>query len=175
MTGEFAIWLTKLVHVAAIAVWVGGLVSVPFLLVQRHRLSGEAVHRLHRLVRSLHIQFVSPAAFVAIGTGIALIFLREVFFVWFTAKLYLVGLLVICHVLIGLLIVSTFEPEGRTGALVYTGLTGTTAAAALGVLYFVLAKPALDLGALTGAAFEPGGLEETIVGPLLAFFISLTK
>jgi uncharacterized membrane protein len=107
---DMLVWMIKFIHVATIAVWASGLVSTPFLLAQRRRYDDGTVHRLHRLVRTLHVQIVSPAAFAAVASGIALIFLRDIYFVWFTTKLYFVALLVSCHVGVGLLIASTFEP-----------------------------------------------------------------
>ncbi|HLS58659.1 MAG TPA: hypothetical protein VK022_03435, partial [Paracoccaceae bacterium] len=76
LPGERAIWLVKAVHIAAIAIWSGGLVSLPVLMLRRRGLTGEAVHDLHRIVRYLHVEIVSPAAFVAVIAGMALIFMR---------------------------------------------------------------------------------------------------
>ena len=67
---------------------------------------------LHRFVRVCYVVIVSPAAFVAVGTGTALIFVSGTFVPWFTAKLFFVGLLVGVHVLTGLVIVRLFD-EGE--------------------------------------------------------------
>jgi putative membrane protein len=174
-TIHMVIWMMKFVHVAAIAVWASGLVATPFLLVQKHRLGGGTVHRLHRLVRALHVQIVSPAAFIAVATGIALIFLRETFFVWFSTKLYLVALLAACHVGIGLLISSTFEPEGRLGTGLAAFLVVTIVTSVAGILVFVLAKPAIDLDAMAGEMAAGGWLEDSVVAPVVEALISWTR
>ena len=81
------IWMMKLLHLTMIAIWSGGLVALPFLLFQRRSLTGEDLHRLHRLVRALYVSILSPAAFVAIASGTALVFLRGTFVEWFSIKL----------------------------------------------------------------------------------------
>ena len=175
LASDRAVWLTKLVHVAAIAVWAGGLLSLPFLIVQRSRLSGDSLHRLHRTVRYLHVQIVSPAAFAAVAAGLALIFMREIFFVWFSTKLYFVAALVACHVAMAHFIRETFEHDQPFGA----GRAGLMALAVsgsiLGILFFVLAKPFLPIEALAGEAGRSGWLQDSPVGPLLDLLISLTR
>jgi protoporphyrinogen IX oxidase len=172
---QMIIWMTKFIHVATISVWASGLVATPFLLVQRRRYAGDAVHRLHWLVRTLHVGIVSPAAFAAVASGILLIFLREVYFVWFSTKLYFVAVLASCHVGIGLLITSTFEPEGRLRPAFASALTGAIAVSVLGILFFVLAKPIISLNAIAGAATEPGWLEDSVVAPIVSALISWTR
>src|SRR5690606_9523925 len=66
--------LLKFVHILAITGWSAGLTCLPFLYVQRRRLSGDALHRLHNFTRFFYVALVSPTAFVAVGSGTALIF-----------------------------------------------------------------------------------------------------
>ena len=67
--------LLKFVHLAAIALWSGGLVALPFLFWQRRTLeAGLDLDRLHRVARLVYVELTSPAAFVAIASGTALIF-----------------------------------------------------------------------------------------------------
>ena len=81
------IWL-KLLHLAAIAVWSAGLICLPALYVQRaHVADKDSKHRLQAMVRFLYVAILSPAAFVAVGSGTALIFVRQSFEPWFTLKL----------------------------------------------------------------------------------------
>jgi protoporphyrinogen IX oxidase len=164
------IWLVKLVHVAAIAVWVGGLVALPSLLAGRTGLQDAPLERLHRAARFLHIALVSPAAYVAIASGTVLVFLRETWTVWFAVKLVLVGLLVVLHVGMGLALLSTFQPEGRHRRLIGAGLRAAAVAAGVGILWAVLAKPEIDVAAVAGEAFEPGALGrwfDATVAPLI--------
>jgi protoporphyrinogen IX oxidase len=56
---------------------------------------------------------ITPAALFAIGSGIALIFLREAFVPWLFAKLVFVALLVAFHAWVGGVLVGITETEGR--------------------------------------------------------------
>lgn len=162
VTLEAAIWLSKFAHLAAVAIWLGGLLALPFLLVQRAGLEGEPLHRLHRMSRFLYVAMASPAAFVAIGAGAALIFLRGTYAEWFTLKLVCVGALAGLHALIGRRVLSVFERDGgfrRAWAMV---LASATAASALAVLWVVLAKPDFDAEAMAGGLLAPGALGERL-------------
>src|SRR5690606_32129029 len=107
--GPSMIWL-KTLHLAAIAIWSAGLLGLPGLFVGRTHVPDEqSKHRLQAAVRFLYVGIVSPAAFVAVGSGTALIFLRQSFEPWFTLKLALVGALVTIHILTGLVIIRLFE------------------------------------------------------------------
>jgi protoporphyrinogen IX oxidase len=92
----------KFVHLATIAIWSGGLIVLPFLFWQRRGLAGPDLDRLHRMTRFVYVALTSPAAFIAIGSGTALIFLQATFREWFTLKMLLVGVMVMLHVLAGL-------------------------------------------------------------------------
>ena len=85
----------KFVHLATIAVWSGGLIVLPYLFWQR-RLSrtGRNWTGCTGVTRFVYVAMTSPAAFVAIGTGTALIFLQATFREWFTLKMVLVGAMV---------------------------------------------------------------------------------
>jgi putative membrane protein len=158
MTPEAAVWIVKFAHLTAVAVWIGGLIAIPFLMLQRTGLEGDDLYRLQRMTRFLYVALASPAAFVAIGSGTALIFLAGVFVEWFTLKLVLAGALAALHVLTGLRILRVFEAKGGIGRPAAVALTAADAVAVLAILWVVLAKPALDAGALAGAAFAPDAL-----------------
>lgn len=168
MTFEQALWLVKFLHVATISVWAAGIICLPFLLMQRSDHEAPELHRLHWLVRTLYVNLASPAAFVAVGSGIALIFMRETFVEWFSAKLVAVGVLAILHVLIGLLIIKVFQEEDSPfGVIKASAMTTTAVLAVIAILWLVLAKPDWDL-TTTAALFEPGGLQE-LLEPLIAW------
>lgn len=162
------IWMTKLLHLSTISIWVGGLVVIPFLLTQRRGLTGQPLHRLHGLIRTLYVIILSPAAFLAIASGTALIFLQATFVEWFSIKLVFVGILVALHVKAGLLILRVFDPDGQFGRGAALFLTGATLASAAGVLVVVLWKPPIDALALAPGSFEPGQLSE-ILAPVTAW------
>lgn len=162
------IWMMKLLHLTTISIWSGGLVAVPFLLRQRHGLTGEPLHRLHGLVRMLYVKILSPTAFVAIASGTALIFMQASFVEWFSLKLVFVGMLVALHVRLGLLILRVFDPGGRLSPAGAGMLTGGTVTAVVLVLLMVLWKPQIDAGALAPGLFRPGALAE-FLAPITAW------
>ena len=152
------VWL-KLIHIAAVAVWMAGLVSLPGLYVQRAHVSDEdQLFRLQRMVRFAYLTMMSPAAFIAVASGTGLIFLRTVFEPWFSAKLALVGGLALLHSLTGLVIIRLFREGEVYPVWRFIGVTALTVVLITGVLYLVLAKPSLDTGSLGELLSEPGGL-----------------
>jgi protoporphyrinogen IX oxidase len=151
------IWL-KFVHITMIAIWSAGLICLPGLYLQRAQVADKpSLHRLQAFVRYLYVGIVSPAAFLAVGTGTVLIFLRETFEPWFTVKLYLVGLMALLHVLTGLVVIRLFE-EGQVYPLWrFLAVTVATFVIILLILFVVLAKPDIpDL--LPAGVDEPGAL-----------------
>ncbi|MBB5752365.1 CopD family protein [Prosthecomicrobium pneumaticum] len=154
--------LLKTVHLTTIALWAAALVCLPGLYVQRTRLSdGPTLHRLQATVRFVYVALMSPAAFLAIASGTALIFVREVFAPWFAAKLLLVGLLVMAHVLTGLVIVRLFDERFVYPPWRFVLTTVVTLAIVTGILTLVLAKP--DLPDLAPEVLrEPGGLSRLV-------------
>ena len=151
--------LLKFVHIATIALWAGGLLVLPYLFWQRRLLAvGPELDRLHRVTRFVYVAMTSPAAFVAIGSGTALIFLQSTFREWFTVKMVLVGAMVMLHVVAGLVAVRVFDPDGRFGSRSCVALTGAYLVLIVAILWVVLAKPAIDSAALAPGLFEPGAL-----------------
>lgn len=156
------IWL-KVVHFAAIGIWSAVLLMMPALCVRRTRMRRlDLLHSYQGFIRFLYVVVMSPAAFVAIGSGTALIFMRETFEPWFSVKLALVGAMAAAHILTGLIVLRLFD-EGVT----YPGwravlATSTSACVITGILVVVLAKPELpDL--LPDAMGEPGALRPIVL------------
>lgn len=152
----------KLVHIAAIAVWCAGLISLPSLYIQRKSLSGPALHRLQRIVRAAYIVLVSPCAFVAVASGTALIFTEGVYQAWFAAKLAFVGVLAFVHVMTGLVIIRLFNEGESYHPARFVTVTCLTSVLVVAILWLVLAKPAVP--DLHDDWFRPGGLRD-IVAP----------
>ena len=73
--------------------------------------AGPDLDRLHRIARLVYVELTSPAAFIAIASGTALIFLQATFEEWFTIKMVLVGLMAMLHVVAGLVMHQLFSPE----------------------------------------------------------------
>ena len=149
----------KFVHLAAIAVWSGGLIVLPFLFWQRRTLTvGRDLDRLHRITRLVYVELTSPAAFIAIGSGTALIFLQATFQEWFSLKMLLVGIMAMLHVLAGLILLHLYSPEGRFGRFSYVALTSAYVVLITAIIWIVLAKPHIDSNQFAAHLFEPGGL-----------------
>jgi len=157
-TGAVTTFL-KFVHLAAIALWSGGLIALPFLFWQRRTLEADLdLDRLHRVARLVYLELTSPAAFVAIASGTALIFLQATFAEWFSIKMALVGIMAMLHVLAGLVLVQLFLPEGRFSRLSYLALTSGYIVVITAIISVVLAKPHIDANQIAAHLFEPGGL-----------------
>jgi putative membrane protein len=149
----------KFVHLATIALWSGGLIALPFLFWQRRTLeAGLDLDRLHRVARLVYVELTSPAAFIAIASGTALIFLQATFAEWFSLKMLLVGIMAMLHVLAGLVLVQLFLPEGRFSRLSYLTLTSSYIVVITAIIWVVLAKPHIDANQIAAHLFEPGGL-----------------
>lgn len=154
----------KFVHIATISIWAAGLICLPFLFAQRKDVGDEAaLHRMHAMVRFFYVALLSPAAFVAVGSGTALIFLQATYEPWFGAKLVLVGIMALIHVLSGLLILKLFDESARYARWRYVLVTGGTLVVVVGILFLVSAKPPIDVAALSPAWLEPGALSDIVV------------
>ena len=104
----------------------------------------------------------SPAAFIAIGTGTALIFLQTTFKEWFSLKMVLVGAMAMLHVLAGLTAVKVFGPNGRFSMRAGIALTGVYLLVIVAILWVVLAKPGIDSNAIAPHLFDPGVLGDRL-------------
>lgn len=135
----------KAAHLGFLALWMAGLLALPQMLARHDRgLLKSEFTQIRRATHYSYVWIVSPAAVLAIASGAALIFVREVFTVWLFAKLILVAGLVAVHVWIGHTIIAVAETEGRhepPDALV-PGLI--LVALVLAILFLVLAKPELQ-------------------------------
>ncbi len=154
--------LLKFVHLAAIAIWSGGLVALPFMFWQRRTFVMDAdLDRLHRMTRFVYVGMASPAAFIAIGSGTALIFLQATFQEWFSVKMALVGAMVILHVAAGLVLARVFLPEGRFGRFSYVALSSAYLVLITAIVWVALAKPRIDSNQFATALFAPGALRQS--------------
>ena len=149
----------KFLHLAAIALWSGGLIALPFLFWQRRLLKpGEELDRLHRVTRLVFVELTSPAAFIAIGSGTILIFLQATFAEWFSLKMVFVGIMAMLHVVAGLVMAQLYLPDGRFSRFAYVTLTSAYVVVIAAILWIVLAKPHIDANQIAAHLFEPGGL-----------------
>jgi len=136
-----------------------GLVGLPGLYLQRAKVANDGeLLRLQRMVRHAYLVLMSPAAFVAIASGTSLIFMREAFEPWLSAKLALVALLAFLHILTGLVIIRLFDEGEVYAGWRFFAVTLVTLALILSVFYLVLVKP--DINATPSLLTEPGGLSK---------------
>ncbi len=155
----------KFLHIAAIAIWCAGLICLPGLYAQRaHAKEDERLYRLQGFVRFAYIGIISPAAFVSVASGTALVFVAEIFDVWFMVKLAFVGALVVIHVLTGLVIIRLFNDGEVYPAWRFVGVTIITVLVVIAILVIVLAKPRIVVDFLPDLFFTPGALGEALSG-----------
>ncbi|MCF6368050.1 CopD family protein [Rhizobium halophilum] len=148
----------KFFHIAAIAIWAGGLISLPGLYVQRAYVQDDdALYRLQMMVRFSYVVIISPAAFIAVATGILLIFGQQTFAGWFSLKLLFVAVLVVLHVLTGLVIIRLFREGEIYPIWRFILATVLTSGVIIAILTVVLAKPVLSEPAAEDL-LAPGGL-----------------
>lgn len=160
-------WLSvvvKAIHIGAIAFWSAGLIALPFMYRQRAGLEDRALYRLHAFTRRLYVGVVSPAAFLAIGSGTVLIFLQGTYEAWFSAKLALVALLAGIHIFSGLMVLKLFEPDGRYPAWRFAMVVPGTLLVISSILVLVLGKPTLTMPSEMAAFFAPGALSKMAGG-----------
>jgi protoporphyrinogen IX oxidase len=149
----------KFVHLAAIALWSGGLLALPFLFRQRDQVASAAeLDQLHRLARFVYVDAASPAALIAIASGTALIFAQATFEEWFSLKMLLVTAMVMLHVAAGLVLLHLFSPQARFSRSASAALTSTYLVVITAILWIVLAKPHIDSTGFAAKMFTPGGL-----------------
>ncbi len=160
-------WL-KFIHVATIALWSAGLIALPFLYLQRRGLQDEPLHKLHAFTRFFYVALVSPAAFVAIGSGTALIFLMATYENWFSAKLLAVAVMTGIHIFSGLMILRLFEPGRYYPLWRFIAVVSLTLVVVSTILALVLGKPHLQWPQMLADLFRPGRLGE-IAQPFIAW------
>ncbi len=160
----------KFIHVASITLWSSGLIALPFLYLQRKGLKDEALFRLHAFTRFFYVAIVSPAAFVAVGSGTVLIFLMATYEAWFSAKLLAVSVMTGIHIFSGLMILRLFEPDRAYPLARFLVVLPLTLLTVSTILILVLGKPRLEWPAFFADLFVPGRLGE-IAQPFIAWMI----
>jgi protoporphyrinogen IX oxidase len=157
-------WL-KALHIVGLLMWCAGLIYLPGLLLAHTRvLDAHDFARIRNTTRFAYAAVASPAAFVAIGAGAALLFVADALHGWMFVKLAFVGVMVMVHVqygfILGRLADRESDPPRLRLTLVFIGVL-----AAMGVvLWLVLAKPAIPILWLPDWAMEPGGLQSLLSG-----------
>lgn len=135
----------KLVHVATLLIWCAGLLGLPALIAgHQDGHDQQSFSELRRFVRMLYVRILTPAAVIAVASGTALIFARDVFTGWMVLKLALVALMVALHAFEGQLLLESATGELKTPASTDHALVFGNSALILAILLIVLAKPVVD-------------------------------
>ena len=163
--------LMKFIHITAIAIWSAGLLSLPTFYLQRRSIDMELptvdphsdrILRIQYVARLTYVGIASPAAFIAIASGIVLIFQRGMAEPWFTLKLGLVSGLVIIHTLTGIALVRLFERTNTYPTWRYVFATSTVFVVAAAIITVTLAKPTLTNTLIPTALSTPGALKPIV-------------
>lgn len=135
------LWM-KVLHIAALCVWVAGLLILSILMrTYRPGMSGQPFVRFRKLTHYGYIRLVTPAAVIAIAAGIALILLRWIFDPWLLIKLVLVCGLAILHGFVGHMIAMTAVTAGQVKLAPPVLVTGGVLAISAAIFWVVLDKP----------------------------------
>lgn len=143
------LWFLVL-HIVALLFWGGCLLYLPALIVStgpRATIFDDQPDPFDSIPRFVFTRIATPAALLAIIAG-TLVFLIDLSVnIWLIAKLTLVTVLVIVHSLLGLLIMRA-EANNAKPLRIWCRLLGLCAGLLLaGILWLVLAKPAIPVPA----------------------------
>ncbi len=136
--------LLKSLHIASLVVWVAGLFYLPGLLMAHRNIdSDDEFIRIRRTSRFAYTALTSPAAFIAVVSGTALVFAARVVEPWFVLKLLFVGLMVILHIHYGYVLTRLSARAEVPPRLRLMILYGALVLVVGAILWAVLAKPDL--------------------------------
>lgn len=158
-------WL-KFLHIAALILWVAGLLYLPAMLIGHRRAKDpQDFARVRMGSRFVYMGVASPAAFVAVAAGTALLFVADALHPWMVLKLVVVGILVVAHIQAGHILVHLADEEARAPTFRAKAVAGAAAGSAAAILLLVLAKPPVPIGLLPGWMLEPGVLNRPDAPP----------
>ena len=156
----------KALHLATLIVWCAGLFALPLTLALHDPAASQADYtRIRHITHFGYVYAITPAALVAIGSGTALIFLREVYVPWLFAKLVFVAILVGFHGWIGGVLARVTETEGTHIPPRPLLPLMLLLVPILTILVLVLAKPDLDKIAMPDWLMEPQGGQLPFAAP----------
>lgn len=153
------LWL-KFLHIAGVSLWVAGLLYLAaMLLSHRHVRDQQDFARVRMGSRFAYMGLVSPAAFVAIGAGGALLFVADALHPWMFVKLAAVGVLVVAHMQYGYVLTHLADEEAKGPTLRILAIGWAIVISATAILFLVLAKPMIPVEFIPDWWTEPGLLQ----------------
>lgn len=157
----------KALHISALVFWCAGLIALPVMLLHGPETTDATWARSARKSnRAAFVFIASPAGFVAIGTGIGLIFAVGVFEDWLFLKLGVVGVLVIAHLQIGRVVMRVSrDHDWHPPTWRLAPILGASLGAVLVILWLVLAKPPIATQVLPWWLLQPVGVQPSLTAP----------
>jgi uncharacterized membrane protein len=153
------LWL-KFIHITGIAIWIAGLLYLAWLLAGHDTVRDQQdFARIRMASRFAYMGLVSPAAFIAVGAGSALLFVSDALHPWMFAKLAVVTVLVVVHVQYAYVLTHLAEEGAQQPTLRIRVMVAAILAAAAAIIYLALAKPLLDGDFLPQWLSQPGFLK----------------
>lgn len=138
------LWL-KFLHISGIAIWIAGLLYLAAMLLGHHKVQDQQdFARVRMGSRFAYMGLVSPAAFIAVGAGGALLFISDALHPWMFVKLGMVGVLVLAHLQYGYVLTHLADEEAEGPTLRIKAVAVAIVLSAVAILVLVLAKPAIS-------------------------------
>lgn len=133
-------------HIIALLFWVAVLLYLPTLLASQQPLAEATVGDSDDgMSRWVFTRVAGPASLLAILSGTLVFLVDQNTEAWLVLKLTLVAGMVLCHALIGMMIVRA-EKGRQTRIRLFSGLVSAVLVVLmLLVFYLVLAKPAVEV------------------------------
>lgn len=141
------LWLLVL-HISALLCWCAALLYLPALIAGMHTRQieiSEPFHQYGSIARFVFTHIATPAALLAIISGSLVFLLNRTVEVWLIIKLTLVVALVLCHALVGQLLLHTQEQNRKPVRRWCWSLSAALCAVMSAILWVVLAKPAAEV------------------------------
>lgn len=133
-------------HIMALLFWVAVLLYLPTLLAGEQPLAKATAGASNDgMARWVFTRVAGPAAMLAITSGTLVFLIDRNTEVWLMIKLTLVAALVVCHALIGLMIVRAEQGRLARPALFSGFVSGALVVLVVLVFYLVLAKPVVEV------------------------------
>lgn len=153
------LWL-KFLHIGGIAIWIAGLLYLAAMLLGHHKVADQQdFARVRMGSRFAYMGLVSPAAFISVGAGGALLFISDALHPWMFLKLIMVGVLVFAHLQYGYVLTHLADEEAEGPTLRIKAIAGAIAISAAAILVLVLAKPAVPESVFPEWLTRPGLLQ----------------